>query len=97
MSQAIGRQLEQYTIGTMARSPEVLIVKIEMDGELEEVVIFKGFSSSLSRATATDPDVPVIPDGANIISIDRLQSPYNPSHPIYIARGLSWEAFSELL
>jgi hypothetical protein len=97
MGQEIGKQLEQYTIGTMKRSPEVLIVHLEIDGKSEEVIIFKGFSSSLSSPTAADPDIPVIPDDAKIISIDRLQSPYNPNNPSYIASGLTWETFSELL
>jgi hypothetical protein len=47
-------RLEQYTT---KRPQEVLLVKIEIDGELDEIAIFKGFSSSLMRPTAFDPDI----------------------------------------
>ncbi|NCR90334.1 MAG: hypothetical protein GPJ05_14385 [Microcystis aeruginosa G13-10] len=44
----IGKQLEQYTL----KNPqEVLLVTIAVDGEEEEISIFKGFSSSLTRST----------------------------------------------
>ncbi|MEG3848526.1 hypothetical protein QT971_14365 [Microcoleus sp. herbarium19] len=94
MADSIARRLEEYTI---ERSQEVLIVKAEIDGEFDEIAIFKGFSSSLVRSTAFDPDVPVLPPGAKIISVDRLQSPYNPNNPRYLQQGLSWETMQSLL
>ena len=94
MADSIARRLEEYTI---ARSHEVLIVKAEIDGEYDEIAIFKGFSSSLVRSTASDPDVPVLPEGAKIVSVDRLQSPYNPNNPRYLQQGLSWETMRSLL
>lgn len=94
MADSIARRLEEYTI---ARSHEVLIVKAEIDGEYDEIAIFKGFSSSLVRSTASDPDVPVLPPGAKIVSVDRLQSPYNPNNPRYLQQGLSWETMRSLL
>jgi hypothetical protein len=84
------KQLEQYTAG---RSQELLIVTIDVDGILEEIMIFKGFSSCLSRATEFDPDLPVIPEGAKVVTIDRLKAPYNPFQPFYIAKGLTWDEF----
>ncbi len=36
--------------------------------------------------TAFDPDVPVIPDEAIIVSVDRIASPYNPEAPRYIQK-----------
>jgi len=72
-------------------------VTVEIDGEQDEVAIFKGFSSSLVRPTAFDPDVPVISEQAKFISIDRLKSPYNPELPQYIEQGLSLEAMQSLL
>jgi hypothetical protein len=87
-------RLEQYTT---KRPQEVLIVKIEINGETDEIAIFKGFSSSLMRPTAFDPDVPVLPDTAKIIEIDRLFSPYNPSEPHYIQQGLTWDMMQLLL
>jgi hypothetical protein len=86
------KQLEQYTAG---RSQEVLIVTINIEGIQEEIIIFKGFSSCLSRATEYDPDLPVIPEGSKVITIDRLKSPYNPAQPNYIARGLTWAEFTK--
>jgi hypothetical protein len=94
MTDAIAKRLEQYT----EKNPrEVLIVRAEIDGEPDEIAIFKGFSSSLMRPTAFDPDVPVLPDDATILEIDRLAGPYNPANPQYIQRGLNWETIQPLL
>lgn len=94
MNNSIEKRLEQYTL---KRSQEVLLIKAEIDGELDEIAIFKGYSSSLMRPTAFDPDIPVLPDRAKIISIDRLLSPYNPDAPRYIQQGLTWETIQQLL
>jgi hypothetical protein len=90
----IGDRLEQYSA---QRPQEVLLVEAEIDGEFDQVMIFKGFSSSLIRATAFDPDIPVLPEGAKILTVDRLQAPYNPSQPRYLQQALSWENFESLL
>lgn len=94
MTDSIARRLEQYTV---KRPQEVLIVKVESEGEFDEISIFKGFSSSLVRSTAFDPDIPVLADGAKIISVDRLAGPYNPNNPRYLQQGLSWETMQSLL
>lgn len=94
MTNSINQRLEQYTV---KRPQEVLLVTLEINGERDQIAIFKGFSSSLMRPTAFDPDVPVIPQEALIISIDRLKSPYNPESPQYIEQGLSIEAMQSLL
>lgn len=94
MNYSVGKRLEQYT----ARFPdEVLIVTVEIAGEPDQIAIFKGFSSSLMRPTQFDPEVPVIPDEAKIITIDRVASPYNPQSPRYIQQGLIWETIQPLL
>ena len=94
MIDSIARRLEQYTL----KCPqEVLIVTAEIAGEEDQIAIFKGYSSSLMRPTAYDPDVPVLPDGAKIICIDRLIAPYNPEAPRYLEQGLSWETIQPLL
>lgn len=82
------KRLEQYTL---KKPQEVLIVEVEIAGESDLIIIFKGFSSSLMRPTAFDPDVPTIPAEAKIISIDRLSSPYNPDSPRYLQQGLTQE------
>ncbi|MBD2531541.1 hypothetical protein H6G97_18895 [Nostoc flagelliforme FACHB-838] len=91
---SIGKRLEQYTA---KRPQEVLLVTVEIADEQDTIAIFKGFSSSLMRPTAFDPDVPVLPDGANILNIDRVASPYNPETPRYIQQGISWETMEALL
>jgi hypothetical protein len=70
---------------------------VEISDEQDKVAIFKGFSSSLMLPTAFDPEIPVIPDEAKIISIDRIASPYNPEAPRYIERQISWEAMQAIL
>jgi hypothetical protein len=88
------KRLEQYTL---KKPQEVLIVDVEIADQSDRLIIFKGFSSSLMRPTAFDPDVPVLPQGAKIVSIDRLHSPYNPDSPQYIQQGLTWEGMELLL
>ncbi|AFZ59484.1 hypothetical protein H6G54_26630 [Anabaena cylindrica FACHB-243] len=94
MNNSIGKRLEQYTI---KRPQEVLIITIDLTDEQDKIAVFKGFSSSLMRPTASDPDVPVLPDEAIIRSIDRIASPYNPESPRYIQQGISWEDMQVLL
>ena len=48
------------------------------DGEALEVVIFRGFSSSLTHPTAFDPDQPLLPSEATINSAELLQAPSIP-------------------
>ncbi|MBD3885081.1 hypothetical protein IFO70_25450 [Phormidium tenue FACHB-886] len=86
MTPSIPHRLEQYTL---KRPQEVLLVSAEIDGEPDQIAIFKGFSSSLMRATAFDPDIPVLPEDAIIVAIDRLAAPYKPASPQYIQKGLS--------
>lgn len=94
MNSSISKRLEQYTA---KRPQEVLILSVEIADEEDQIAIFKGFSSSLTRPTAFDPDVPVLPDEAKIIKIDRVASPYNPETPRYIQQGLSWDNMQLLL
>lgn len=81
------RRLEQYT---QKRPSEVLLVTAEVAGAPDQVMVFKGFSSSLMRQTEFDPDIPVLPENAAIVQIDRLKSPYVPEQPVYLEQGLSW-------
>ncbi|MBD2302127.1 hypothetical protein H6G80_25640 [Nostoc sp. FACHB-87] len=94
MNNSIGKRLEQYT---SKRPQEVLLITVEIGDEQDKIAVFKGFSSSLMRPTAFDPDVPVLLDEATILSIDRIASPYNPEAPRYIEKGISWEAMQALL
>ncbi|GAA6624314.1 hypothetical protein [Scytonema sp. NUACC26] len=94
MDNSIGKRLEQYTI---KRPQEVLLVTVEIAGEQDQIAIFKGFSSSLMRPTAFDPDIPVIRDDAKILKIDRVASPYNPESPRYIQQDISWENMQKIM
>lgn len=87
-------RLEQYTL---KRRGEVLLLIAEVNGETDQIMIFKGFSSSLMRPTEFDPDIPVLPENAVIITIDRLKSPYQPEQPQYIQQGLTWDDMRSLL
>ena len=89
-----GLRLEQYSL---KRPQEVLVVSALVEGEPDEVVIFRGFSSSLARPTHPDPEVPVLPETAVIQAIDRLESPYSPNQPRYLQQGLSWAEMAALL
>ncbi len=89
-----GLRLEQYSL---QRPQEILVVHTMVRGETDEVLIFRGFSSSLMHPTATDPEVPVIPEFAEIQSIDVLIGPYSPENPQYLHQGLSWDAMLPLL
>ncbi|MBF2034406.1 MAG: hypothetical protein IGR92_02745 [Leptolyngbyaceae cyanobacterium T60_A2020_046] len=88
------QRLEQYTL---KHPQEVLLVSAVVDGEADEVVVFRGFSSSLMRPTAFDPEVPVLPETAQIIAIARLQGPYTPDNPQFLEQGLIWDVFAERL
>ncbi len=89
-----GQILENYS---QQHPQEVLVVKLKIDDDLDEVMIFKGFSSSLMRSTAFDPDVPVISDRAEILTVDRLVAPYKPQSPQYIQQAIAWGSFQELI
>ncbi|HEY9906770.1 MAG TPA: hypothetical protein V6D18_04090 [Thermosynechococcaceae cyanobacterium] len=87
-------RLEQYTL---KRRQEVLLITAEVEGDRDQVAIFKGFSSSLMKPTAFDLDVPVLPESARILTIDRLLGPYDPAQPRYLQQGLTWETIQPLL
>jgi hypothetical protein len=91
---SIEKKLEQYTL----KNPqEVLLITVEINNQEEEIIIFKGFSSSLTKPTAFDPDIPVLPSEAKIITIDRIKSPFIPDNIQYIEQGLTWEDFQQRL
>jgi hypothetical protein len=87
-------RLERYT---EQRRQEVLLINAEVNGEPDQIAIFRGFSSSLMRPTIADPDVPVLGDDATILTIDRLQGPLNLENPQYLQRDLTWEMMESLL
>ncbi|KAL9244125.1 hypothetical protein vseg_017933 [Gypsophila vaccaria] len=76
---------------------EALLVTALVDGQQVEVLIFKGFSSCLSYQTSPDPSTSVLPQRAEIMSIDRIRGPFHPNNIDYIEKGLTWETFSNRL
>lgn len=58
---------------------EALIVHALVDQNEVEVLIFKGFSSSLSYGTSPDPTRSILPARAVIKSIDRIKGPFDPA------------------
>lgn len=44
-----------------------------------ELLIFRGFSSSISHPTAFDPDQPALPPQARIEAAELLRGPLNPA------------------
>lgn len=83
------QQLEQYSL---RYRDQVLRVLAEDQGEAIELLVFRGFSSSLTQPTNFDPDIPVLPASASIQSVQRFRSPYSPDQPL--APAQTWEAFA---
>ena len=91
---SLGIRLENYTL----KCPqEVLMVHAQLGDDMDQIVIFRGFSSSLMHPTAYDPDVPVMSAQADITAIDRLQGPYDPSQPRYLQQGLTLGDMEQLM
>ena len=73
-------QLEEFS---RSRPDRVLRLRgdLPMEGGWEpfELLIFRGFSSSVSHPTAFDPDCPALPEDACIREAELLQGPLNPA------------------
>lgn len=61
--------------------------------EAFELLIFRGFSSSVTHPTAFDPDRPALPEGAVIESAELLAGPLNPLQERRLAEPQPVEAF----
>ncbi|KAI3889628.1 hypothetical protein MKX03_007650 [Papaver bracteatum] len=86
--------LESYS---ESKRNEALLVTAMVDGQEEEVLIFKGFSSCLSYSTSPDPSRSILPERAVIQSIDIIKGPFDPSNIEYIEKGLTLEIFQRRL
>ena len=58
-----------------------------------ELLIFRGFSSSITHPTAFDPDQPALPETARITAAELLAGPLNPSDERLLAGPLPAETF----
>ncbi|MEB3224231.1 MAG: hypothetical protein VKJ86_00325 [Synechococcus sp.] len=87
-SLSFAKQLEAYTL---KHPQEVLLVNLGQTEIEDQIIIFKGFSSSLMRPTDFNPDNPILSDTDPILSIDRLQGPYNPANPVFLEQNIPLE------
>ncbi|CAL4935572.1 unnamed protein product [Urochloa decumbens] len=88
-------RMERYTED--ARD-QALLVKARVDDEVELVVlVFKGFSSSLSGGTAADPSRSILPERAIIQSVDVVKGPFDPTNIEYLEKGVEWDDFKSRL
>ena len=66
-----------------SRPDRVLRLTGELPGnsgfEPFELLIFRGFSSSVSHPTGFDPDQPALPETARLEAAELLQGPLNPA------------------
>lgn len=76
---------------------QALLVKARVDDEVEVVLVFRGFSSSLSGGTAADPARSVLPERAIIQSVDVVKGPFDPNNIEYLEKGVEWEDFRSRL
>ncbi|MEN9222492.1 MAG: hypothetical protein Q6M04_08650 [Thermostichus sp. BF3_bins_97] len=79
--------LERYS---QAHPEEVLQVQLEGEEGSDLVLIYRGFSSSLMRATPSNPDEAVIAPTARFVRLERLTAPYHPSQSKTLATYGQW-------
>ncbi len=72
-----------------------LVGTLPLPGEDEpfELLIFRGFSSSITHPTAFDPDQPALPASARLTAAELLAGPLNPSDERHLAGPLPVETF----
>ena len=97
LNQARSLPITRLELYSLNHPQEVLSVKATVEGEDDEVLVFKGYSSSLVRPTAAELDVPVLPAGAVIAFVSRLQAPYDPKAPVFLERDITWAQFEHYL
>jgi hypothetical protein len=90
---ALLAELEQCT---RQRPDRVVRLRGQLEGssglEPFELLIFRGFSSSVSHPTAWDPDQPALPASATVSSAELLEGPLNPSQERCLRGPLPAEA-----
>jgi hypothetical protein len=83
MSSDVATLLNRIEELSRSRADRVVRLTGELpgDGGLEpfELLIFRGFSSSVSHPTAFDPDQPALPAEALVQAAELLQGPLNPA------------------
>jgi hypothetical protein len=93
--------LEELEAISRSRSDRVLRLRGALPAEIGagwepfELLIFRGFSSSVSHPTAFDPDQPALAESAQITAAELLQGPLNPAQETLLAGPVAVEAFRE--
>ena len=90
-------QLEELS---RSRPDRVLRLTGELPGDGDgmepfELLIFRGFSSSVSHPTAFDPDQPALPESARLMRAELLQGPLNPAAEQRVAGPMDPELLLE--
>lgn len=88
-------QLEELS---RSRPDRVLRLTGELPGdrggmEPFELLIFRGFSSSVSHPTGFDPDQPALPETATLKAAELLQGPLNPAAEQRLAGPVAPQVF----
>ena len=88
------RQLEEIS---RSRADRVLRLRgslpVAEAWEPFELLIFRGFSSSVSHPTDFDPDQPLLPEAARIEHAELLQGPLNPQAEQCLSRASGAETY----
>ncbi|MFM7311613.1 MAG: hypothetical protein ACKO0M_00315 [Cyanobium sp.] len=84
MPVAVAAQLAVLEAISREHPDRVLRLRGDLPGERGvpepfELLIFRGFSSSVSHPTAFDPDQPALPVDACITAAELLQGPFDPT------------------
>jgi hypothetical protein len=73
----------------------VLRLRGRLGEEPYELLIFRGFSSSTTHPTGSDPDQPVLPAAVEITTAELLQAPLTPAAEVLLAGPAPVECFLE--
>ena len=98
MTLEVAAQLAALEAISREHPDRVLRLRGELPGaggafEPFELLIFRGFSSSVSHPTAFDPDQPALPAEARIATAELLEGPYNPSQDALLSGPLPVASF----
>ena len=85
MALSVAQLLAQLEELSRSRPDRVLRLTGELPAEAGsgwepfELLIFRGFSSSVSHPTGCDPDQPALPELARVLAAELLQGPLDPT------------------
>ena len=99
MAISVAELLQQLEEISRSRADRVLRLRgalpVDEGWEPFELLIFRGFSSSVSHPTGFDPDQPLLPEAARIEQAELLQGPLNPQAEQCLSSAAGAQAFLE--